>query len=121
MPDALLAISRVAFVPVLVAVTVAPGMTAPDPSFTSPVIVPSVCAPTGTAINNRATKNNDGKIRRMTDAPSLIGTDRPHRRGFELSIVEGISVRRATIYRQENFMESKLPKKWKTTQIVGSF
>ena len=41
-PESLLTDSRAAFVPVFVAVTVAPGMSAPDESFTSPVIVPRV-------------------------------------------------------------------------------
>src|SRR5262245_30634710 len=41
-------------------------MTAPDVSFTSPVTVPSVCAPTG-AYTNTSRPNTRGRIRRMTE------------------------------------------------------
>ncbi len=47
MPDALVCTPRAALVPLFVTVTVTPGMTAPDESFTAPVMVPSVCATPG--------------------------------------------------------------------------
>jgi hypothetical protein len=43
-PTLLLVCVRVAFVATFCAVTVEPGMLAPEESLTSPVMVPSVCA-----------------------------------------------------------------------------
>src|SRR6266513_1318530 len=51
-PTSLLAVVRVALVALFITVTVAPGTTAPVESFTSPVMVPSVCAKEGAQRSN---------------------------------------------------------------------
>src|SRR5439155_2816481 len=57
-PTSLLDVVRVALVALFTTVTVAPGITAPVESFTSPVIVPSVCANDGTERTNETRTAN---------------------------------------------------------------
>src|SRR5712692_7861210 len=62
-PTSLLTVVRVALVALLTTVTVAPGTTAPVESFTSPVMVPSVCATHGAQRSNHVSPAN--RVRRM--------------------------------------------------------
>ncbi|PYQ81003.1 MAG: hypothetical protein DMG01_05235 [Acidobacteria bacterium] len=55
--------ARVALVALLITVTVAPGTKAPVESFTSPVMVPSVCAKPGVPSSNQVKPTN--RIRRI--------------------------------------------------------
>ena len=58
---------RVALVALFTTVTVTPGTTPPVESFTSPVMVPSVCATHGAQHSNHVHPTN--RIRRMAKAP----------------------------------------------------
>src|SRR5712692_6587938 len=62
-PTSLLTVVRVALVALLTTVTVAPGTTAPVESFTSPVMVPSVCAKDGAQRSNHVNPTN--RVRRI--------------------------------------------------------
>src|SRR5712692_5572702 len=66
-PTSLLTVVRVALVALLTTVTVAPGTTAPVESFTSPVMVPSVCATHGAQRSNHVNPTN--RVRRIGKAP----------------------------------------------------
>src|SRR5438128_9012998 len=66
-PTSLLEVVRVALVALLITVTVAPGTTAPVESFTSPVMVPSVCAKDGAQRSNQVSPAN--RVRRIGKAP----------------------------------------------------
>jgi hypothetical protein len=59
----LVEVVRVALVALFTTVTVTPGTTAPVESFTSPVMVPSVCAKQGTQRSNDVNPTNS--VRRM--------------------------------------------------------
>src|SRR5260370_19511248 len=80
-PALLVTTVRDAFVDRLCAVTVTPGMTAPDESLTSPVISPSVCARQGKPRHNQT--QSAQVTRTTTDAreamriPLLTGVDSP--------------------------------------------
>src|SRR6185503_16002440 len=62
-PTSLGTVVRVALVALFTTVTVAPGITAPVESFTSPVMVPRVCAKQGAQRSNQV--NPPNKVRRM--------------------------------------------------------
>src|SRR5438477_3904770 len=62
-PTALLTVVRVALVALFTTVTVAPGTTAPLESFTSPVMVPSVCATHGAQRSKQVKPRN--RVRRI--------------------------------------------------------
>src|SRR5207248_2524166 len=66
-PTSLLDVVRVALVPLLTTVTVAPGTTAPVESLTAPVMVPSDCATHGAQRNSQV--NPASRVRRMEQAP----------------------------------------------------
>src|SRR5262249_33273823 len=66
-PTSLVVVVRVALVALFVTVTVTPGITAPVESFTSPVIVPRVCANTGTQRSNQVQPTT--RLRRIGTAP----------------------------------------------------
>ena len=62
-PTSLLGVVRVALVALFTTVTVAPGTTPPVESFTSPVMVPSVCAKPGAQRSNHVNPTN--RVRRI--------------------------------------------------------
>src|SRR5207249_3226553 len=92
-PTALLDVVRVALVALFTTVTVAPGITAPVASFTSPVIVPSVCAMQG---EQRSSHVSPAKRHlRMGELLSSERAAAPHReRGDNGSAATCISRRR---------------------------